>query len=60
MSFVRREFTGQLRAGALMIGQHWQVRDPGTDLISVLFGHHPRDLCQVSQIVHHPGREQLA
>ena len=51
---------GQLRAGALMIGQHRQVLNPGADRILVLFGHHPRDLCQVSQIVNHPGREQLA
>ena len=38
-----------------MVGEHGQVGHPGSDLIAILLGHHPRDLRDVAEVVHHPG-----
>ena len=48
-----------LGAGHHVIGEHGQKRHPGTDLVSVLLGHHPRDLSHVPQVMHNPGCQQL-
>ena len=36
-----------------------QIGSPGSDLVPVLPGHHSRDLREVTEVVCHPGREQL-
>src|SRR5437773_3347557 len=48
-----------LRAGHEVVGEHGQKWHPGTDLVPILLRHHTRGLSQVSQVVYHPGREQL-
>lgn len=51
---------GALGARHLVIGEHGKVLHPGAGLVAVLLGHHPGDLRDMAEVVHHPGREQLA
>src|SRR5678809_147665 len=43
-----------------MVGEHRQIGYPRADFVSVLFGHDAHGLCNVSKVVDHPGRQQLA
>ena len=43
-----------------MVGEHGEKGHPWTNLIPVLLGHHPGDLGEVPQVVHDPGRQELA
>jgi len=43
-----------------MVGEHGEKGHPWTNLIPVLLGHHPGDLGEVPQVVHHPSRQELA
>ena len=36
-----------------------EIRAPGSDRFAVLFGHHARRLRNVTEVVGHPGRQQL-
>lgn len=42
-----------------MIGQDREKANPRTNLGAVLLRHDPRDLRDVSEIVHHPRRQEL-
>ncbi len=42
-----------------MVGHHRKVGHPRPDFLPILFGHHPRHLSNVSQIVYDPRGEQL-
>src|SRR5688500_7766261 len=43
----------------LVVGQDRKKRNPGPNFLTVLLRHHPRDLGNVTEVVHHPGGQQL-
>src|SRR5688572_19333491 len=42
-----------------MVGEHRQIRYPGSHLIPILFGHDTRGLRDMSKVVHDPRRQEL-
>src|SRR5258706_13170321 len=48
-----------LGAGHQVVGEHRQEGDPGTDLAAILLGHHPRDLSDVDEIMHHHACQEV-
>src|ERR1041384_605272 len=45
--------------GCRVVGKNGQKFPPGPDFVSVLLGHHARDLSEMPQVVHDPGCQQL-
>ena len=43
-----------------LTSEHAKIRVPWTDGLAVLMCHDTRDLMQVCEVVHHPGRHQLS
>ena len=42
------------------VGQYRHERRPWSDLITILLGHHARDLRDMTEIMNNPRREQLS